>query len=44
MIEEVLKFNIMILNNNRNYLPLSEDEIRFLSSWEAEKFRKNLKS
>jgi len=41
-IEEVLKSNLMILDNNfnKNYLPLNE--ICFLNKWDAEKYRKLL--
>ena len=42
-IEEVLKFHIMVLLNNQekqlNYL--EKKELKYLSSWEAEKFRQN---
>ena len=42
-IEDVLKFNIMVMMNGAddiNYLPVSE--LGYLSNWEAEKFRQNL--
>jgi len=42
-IEEVLKFNVLVLENSTdkiNYLEL--DELAYLSNWEAEKFRQNL--
>ena len=42
--EEVLKFNIMVLekniSNEKNYLELKE--LNYLNNWEAEKFRQNL--
>ena len=42
--EEVLKFNIMVLEKNicneKNYLELKE--LNYLNNWEAEKFRQNL--
>jgi|TARA_B100001093_G_scaffold456117_1_gene466814 rhamnose utilization protein RhaD (predicted bifunctional aldolase and dehydrogenase) len=44
MVEDVLKFNIMILKNNNKYVALKKDEISYLSNWEAEAFRKNLKN
>ena len=42
-IEEVLKFQIMILSQNKNDINfLSSNELAYLSNWEAEKFRQKL--
>ena len=42
-IEEVLKFNSMILLNNSNEINhLKFSELAYLGNWEAEKFRQNL--
>jgi rhamnose utilization protein RhaD (predicted bifunctional aldolase and dehydrogenase) len=42
--EEVLKFTIAVLYQNRNQklIFLNEDEIHYLNHWEAEKYRQNL--
>ena len=43
-IEEVLKFHIMVLLNNKNLNLnfLEPEELDYLSNWEAEKFRQKL--
>jgi rhamnose utilization protein RhaD (predicted bifunctional aldolase and dehydrogenase) len=43
-IEEVLKFHIMILTQNKNSENnfLKEEELSYLSNWEAEKYRENI--
>lgn len=43
-IEEVFKIHIMILNfnYNRDVVYLENDELAYLSNWEAEKYRQNL--
>jgi rhamnose utilization protein RhaD (predicted bifunctional aldolase and dehydrogenase) len=42
-IEDVLKFHLMILShNNSNINFLSQDELKYLGNWEAEKFRQKL--
>lgn len=42
--EEVMKFNIMVLeqniNNEKNFLEM--DELKYLNNWEAEKYRQEL--
>jgi hypothetical protein len=40
--EEVLKANLMILDNGLEKTYLSMDEICFLNKWDAEKYRKLL--
>lgn len=41
-IEDVLKSNLIILDNNLENNYLTFDEICFLNNWDAEKYRKNL--
>ena len=41
-IEEVLKFHIMVLDNQRDICFLDNDELNYLSNWEAEKYRATL--
>jgi rhamnose utilization protein RhaD (predicted bifunctional aldolase and dehydrogenase) len=43
-IEEIFKFNIMILKQNKNSKNnfLKDEEISYLSNWEAEKYRQNI--
>ncbi|MFC1510643.1 class II aldolase/adducin family protein [Candidatus Omnitrophota bacterium] len=41
--EELLKFHLMVLtHNNGNVTTLSDDEIHYLSNWEAEKYRQEI--
>ena len=42
-IEDILKSNILISNNNSNISYLQDDEIKFLNNWDIEKYRKNIK-
>ena len=41
-IEEVLKFHIMVLENQGEFNFLDNKELNYLSNWEAEKYRANL--
>ena len=42
-IEDVLKFHLMILSHNSSDINfLTENELNYLSNWEAEKFRQKL--
>ena len=41
-IEEVLKSNIYILENNDNIMTLDTEEIKYLLNWDAEIYRKNM--
>ncbi len=42
-IEEVFKFHIMVLENNRNNINYLEvDELAYLSNWEAEQYRRKV--
>ena len=40
--EDVLKGNLMILDNNMEKTYLTNEEICYLNNWDAEKYRKNL--
>ena len=40
--EDVLKGNLMILDNNMKKTYLTNDEICYLNNWDAEKYRKTI--